>query len=104
MGLKSLQEFAQDAVLRSLPLEHIWVLPGIVRALDIIHLDHAIAVFVDDLEGAFNKGSSAGAHWSSDFPEELIVGNGAVTVGVELGEEDGHILVADTNPEVSACL
>ena len=59
----------------------------VVRAANILNIEHAGAIFIDLLEGATDDLLAVGGEGASDLTEKFVVNNGAVMVAVEGSEE-----------------
>lgn len=104
MSLKSFDELAENVVLAALALDYVRMAGGIVGSLQVIDVQHTIAILVDNLVRLCHGIDSGLVHVASDKVEELIVAHSSVFVGVKHLKQSGHVFFADTHFEIFACL
>ena len=80
------------------------MLVGLVDSSDIIDVNPSVTIFVKLGECLHDNLLSGWVHWSSDSSDELIVGDGATSINIEVGEDDSEFLLVESEHEISACL
>ena len=100
MLFKSFQELGKHFVFRSLARFYIWMLLGIVGALNIIDIDFSIARSIEDLESLDCELCAEVIHWANDHTDEFIKVNLSVSIDIEASEERGEILRLHLDSEV----
>ena len=99
-SLERLQKFLQDLILCLFTGLDIWVLVGLVDASDIVDVNPAIAVLVELFERLGNNLLSCHAHWTSDRADELVVGDRAAAVDIEVVEECANLTLVESKHEI----
>ena len=98
--LEGIEELSENIVLSLLATLNIGMLLGVVALADIVDINLARLILVQDGEGLLCDGDTSRVHLTDDTSEELIVGEltRAVTIEDGLGSDD--LLLVETNTEV----
>jgi len=100
VGVEGLQELVEDIVLSLLAGNDIWVLLGVVAMFDVIDVNLARAVLVENLESLHANVLSELVHLATNTPQELVVVNVAITIAVEGLEQANALLVGEAHSQV----
>eukprot|EP00760_Papus_ankaliazontas_P008556 PhM_4_TR13886/c0_g1_i1/m.56465 len=85
--LEGLDELQEHLLLGLLALEHVGVALGGVRLADVVHVDLAVAVLVEDRVGLADEATTEVVELTAEALEELVVNNRTAVVAVEVLEE-----------------
>ena len=100
MHIKSIQEFHQNLILRSLPVLHIRMISRTISVLNVVDLDSSVPVSIELLEGCSDELLSELIHLPDDCSQELVVGDSSVLVHVEGVEERLGFWLSDSHSEI----
>jgi hypothetical protein len=98
--LESVEERGEDFVLGLLTGLHIGMLLGVVVLADIVDVNLAGLVGIEDVEGLLCGGDTSGVHLTNDTSEELVVGELTRAITIEDGPGGLNLLLVETHAEV----
>ena len=95
-SLEGLEELTENLLLGLLAGSNVWVLLGVVDSTDVVDVDEAGAVLVEDVVSLGDDGFAVGVHWATDSADEFVVLNESTLVVVEEREESADFTLAES--------
>lgn len=98
--LESIKERGEDFVLGLLTTLNIGMLLGVVGLADIVDVNLAGLVGIEDVESLLCGGDTSGIHLTNDSSKELVVGELTGAITIEDGPGGLNLLLVETHAEV----
>ncbi len=97
VALESVKELEKNFVLCLLARNHVRVLSCIVNTLNVSDIDDTATVLVQDSKSLHSQGFSELVHLTTDTSQELLIVNCAVTITVELSQDNFDLVRSETD-------
>jgi len=94
-SFKGLEEFLKDLLLSLLASKYVGMFARVVDTANVVDVDEATLILVENSESLGNDGLAVGVHWTADGADEFVVFNEAASIVVKEAKQTANLALAE---------